>query len=138
MSKTLLFIIVFVVLLVFYILLSLRRMKNIPLVPSNEKIKILDDRNFKHQIKNGKVLVDFWAAWCAPCRAMAPVLNELADTLDGTAVIGKLDVDKNRETAAAFKIRGIPTMILFKNGREVERFVGVKSKDFLLKKIREA
>ncbi|NLI23962.1 MAG: thioredoxin [Bacteroidales bacterium] len=109
-----------------------------PLVPSNEKIRILDDRNFKHQIKNGKVLVDFWAAWCAPCRAMAPVLNELADELDGTAIIGKLDVDKNREAASAYKIRGIPTMILFKNGKEVERFVGVKSRDFLLKKIREA
>jgi len=137
MSKTLIFIIVFAGLLVFYVLLSLRRMKNMPLVPSNEKIKILDDRNFKQQIRNGKVLVDFWAAWCAPCRVMAPILNELADVLDGEAVIAKLDVDQNRQTASAFKIRGIPTMILFKNGREVERFVGVKSRDLLLKKIRE-
>lgn len=137
MSKILIFVLITVTLFVLYVIFSLRRMKSIPLVPSNEKIKILNDQNFRHQIKNGKVLVDFWAAWCAPCRMMAPVLNDLADELDG-AVIGKLDVDKNRQTASAFRIRSIPTMILFKNGKEVERFVGVKSKDFLLKKIQEA
>jgi thioredoxin 1 len=66
---------------------------------------------------------------------MAPVLNETADALGNTAQIGKLDVDSNRESSAKYGVRSIPTLILFKNGKEINRFVGVKTKDFLLKEI---
>jgi thioredoxin 1 len=112
------------------------KMKNIPLVADSEKILTLTDKNFEHQTKNKTVLVDFWASWCAPCRMMAPVLNEMAEELNGKAHIGKVNVEKYQSLAQKFKVRGIPTMILFKNGKEINRFVGVKSKDVLLKNLR--
>ncbi|MBN2611267.1 MAG: thioredoxin [Bacteroidales bacterium] len=111
-------------------------MKNIPLVADHEKIVTLNDKNFSHQVKNKTILVDFWAAWCAPCRMMAPVLNEIAGELNGKAQIGKLNIEKYQALAQKYKIRSIPTMILFKNGVEKERFIGVKNKDFLLKAIK--
>jgi len=118
--------------------LAKRKMKNIPLVADNKNILTLTDKNFEHQTKNKVVLVDFWASWCAPCRMMAPVLNEMADELNGKAHIGKVNVEQYQSLAQKFKVRGIPTMILFKNGKEVNRFVGVKSKDVLLKSLRSA
>jgi thioredoxin 1 len=111
------------------------KMKNIPSVADSEKILTLTDKNFEHQTKNKTVLVDFWASWCAPCRMMAPVLNEMAEELNGKAHIGKVNVEQYQSLAQKFKVRGIPTMILFKNGKEINRFVGVKSKDFLLKQL---
>ncbi|MFA5849020.1 MAG: thioredoxin [Bacteroidales bacterium] len=110
-------------------------MKNIPLVADNEKIITLTDKNFEHQTKNKIVLVDFWASWCAPCRMMAPVLNEVAETLTGNMHIGKVNIEEYQNLAAKFKVRSIPTLILFKNGVEVNRFVGVKNKEFLIKQI---
>ena len=114
------------------------RMKNIPLVADHEKILTLTDKNFQQQTKNKLVLVDFWASWCAPCRMMAPVLNEVATELSGNSHVGKVNVEKYQSLAQKFKVRGIPTLILFKNGAEVNRFVGVKSKDFLLQQIQKA
>ncbi len=111
------------------------KMKNIPSVANNPKIKVLTDINFNQQIKKGILLVDFWAEWCGPCKMMAPVLNDLAENLDSGKSIGKLDVQEFQSVAATYKVRGIPTMILFKDGKEVNRFVGVKSKDFLLKEL---
>lgn len=111
------------------------KMKNIPSVANNPKIKVLTDINFNQQIKKGIMLVDFWAEWCGPCKMMAPVLNDLSEKLGANKSIGKLDVQEFQSLAATFKVRGIPTMILFKDGQEVNRFVGVKSKDFLLKEI---
>ncbi|MCX6245649.1 MAG: thioredoxin [Bacteroidetes bacterium] len=131
-------VIVFVVVLsVFIILVVLakRRMSKIEAVPDSPKVKILTDQNFSNKTKSGIVLVDFWAAWCGPCKLMAPVLNDVAETVDGKATIAKLNVDDHRATATQFKIRSIPTMILFKNGKEVTRFTGVKSKDTILKEI---
>jgi len=81
------------------------------------------------------VLVDFWAEWCMPCKMMIPVLNELAEEVDGSVSIAKLNVDEQKKTAAGFKVRSIPTMILFRNGKEIHRFVGVKTKDYLLKEL---
>jgi thioredoxin 1 len=114
------------------------KMKNIPLVADHEKILTLTDKNFQQQTKNKLVLVDFWASWCAPCRMMAPVLNEVATELSGNTHVGKVNVEQYQSLAQKFKVRGIPTLILFKNGAEVNRFVGVKSKDFLLQQIQKA
>ena len=115
--------------------IAMRKIKNTPLVADHEKIITLTDKNFQQKTKNRLVLVDFWAEWCAPCRMMAPILNEVVAELDGKAFVGKVDVQKYQELATKFKVRGIPTLILFKDGKEVNRFVGVKTKDFLLKEI---
>ncbi len=117
--------------------LNYRKMKQIPVVEDNGKIKKLSDQNFDHQIKNGITLVDFWATWCMPCKMMAPVLNNLSEELTGNASIGKLDVDQNKAASLKYGVRSIPTLVLFKNGKEINRFVGVKTKDFLLKEIQK-
>ena len=74
------------------------------------------------------VLVDFWAAWCGPCRMVGPIIDELSNEYDGKAVIGKVDVDSNQEFAAKYGVRNIPTVLLFKNGELVDRKVGVSPK----------
>ena len=135
MSNTLIIVTAFIFIIVAYIYYNYRKIRNTPAVENSPKIKVLSDRNFDHQIQNGIFLVDFWAAWCIPCKMMAPVLNDVADELDDNARVGKLDVEANRTSAAKYNIRNIPTMILYKNGKEIDRFVGAKSKDFLLKQI---
>jgi thioredoxin 1 len=121
-----------------YMFYTYRKIKNTPEAETHSAIKELSDANFQAQIKSGVILVDFWASWCMPCKMMAPVLNETAEELGTTAFIGKLDVDANRDSSAKYGVRSIPTLILFKNGKEINRFVGVKSKDFLLKEIKKA
>jgi thioredoxin 1 len=92
---------------------------------STEPIHITDS-NFEETIKKNKlVFVDFWANWCGPCRALAPTIKELAEEYRGKALIGKLDVDENPATAERFQVFSIPTMIIFKNGSEAERLVGL-------------
>jgi thioredoxin 1 len=87
------------------------------------------DANFNETIqKNKLVFVDFWASWCGPCRALAPTIEELAKDYSGKVVIGKLDVDENPATAECFQVFSIPTMIIFKNGKEAERLVGLCAK----------
>ena len=113
------------------------RMKNISMVADSDNILTLTDKNFQHQTKNKLVLVDFWASWCAPCRMMAPVLNEVADELTGNSLVGKVNIEQYQSLAQKYQVRNIPTLILFKNGREVNRFVGVKNKEFLLQQIRK-
>ena len=81
------------------------------------------------------VLVDFWAEWCGPCKMIAPVLEEIATDLDGKLTIGKLDVDANGSTAMAFGVMSIPTLLLFKGGKPVERIVGFQPKHQLMRKI---
>jgi thioredoxin 1 len=84
------------------------------------------DANFEETIKKNKlVLVDFWAGWCGPCRALAPTIEELSKEYDGKAVVCKLDVDENPATAERFQVFSIPTMIIFKDGKEAERLVGL-------------
>ena len=122
-------------LVAFLVYLTKRQMKQLKDVKDSEKVKILSDQNFSNRIKSGFVLVDFWASWCMPCKLMVPVLNELAEENDGKVTIAKLNVDEAKNTASKFNVRSIPTLILFKNGKEVHRFVGVKSKDYLLKEL---
>ena len=130
-------IIVFVIILTFaaYLFYSFRKMKNMPEEADHQKIKVLTGNNFQSQIKTGVTLVDFWAEWCMPCKMMAPVLNNVAEELKGNASVGKLNIEHHQEIAAKYKVRSIPTMIMFKNGREINRFVGAKSKDFLVREI---
>ena len=106
-----------------------------PEAATSDKITVLTDQNFQHQLKTGISLVDFWASWCVPCRMMAPVLNEIAEEVSPGVKVCKVDVEQYQAAASRYGIRGIPTMILFRNGKEVERFVGVKSKDFLIGQI---
>ncbi|MGO8805093.1 MAG: thioredoxin [Candidatus Bathyarchaeia archaeon] len=88
------------------------------------------DANFEETIqKNKVVLVDFWANWCGPCRALAPTIVELAKEFSGKVLVGKLDVDENSATAERFQVFSIPTMILFKDGKEAERLVGLCPKN---------
>ncbi|HOF20066.1 MAG TPA: thioredoxin [Bacteroidales bacterium] len=126
---------VFVIVLLYIFAKS--KIKNTPVVEDHENIIVLSDRNFDHQTKNRVVLVDFWAEWCVPCRMMAPVLNELAEELNGNAFVGKLNVEQYQALAQKFNIRNIPTMILFRNGQEVKRFIGMKTKDFLIREIQK-
>ena len=100
-------------------------------------IKNVSDASFVEDVLNSDqpVLVDYWAAWCGPCKAIAPILDEVAEQYAGRVTIAKLNVDENPETAAKFGIRGIPTLMLFKNGEPAETKVGAVSKtqlqDFL-------
>jgi len=110
-------------------------MKNTPQVDDHKDILNLSEKNFQQQTKGKVVLVDFWAAWCAPCRMMAPVLNDVAGDLTGNQKVGKVNIEQQKALANKFKVRSIPTMILFRNGTEVKRYVGIKQKDFLIKEI---
>ena len=116
-------------------LIARAKMKNIPVVADNANILTLTEKNFQHQTKNKLILVDFWASWCALCRMMAPVLNEVADELAGNSYIGKVNIEEYQSLAQKFQVRNIPTLILLKNGTEVNRFVGIKNKEFLLQQI---
>jgi thioredoxin 1 len=88
------------------------------------------DSNFEQTLKANKlVLVDFWANWCGPCRALAPTIAEVAKEYSGKVLVGKLDVDENPVTAERFQVFSIPTMILFKDGVEVDRLVGLCPKN---------
>lgn len=90
----------------------------------------LTDKNFDETVKKNKlVFVDFWANWCGPCRALAPTIVELAKEYQGKALIAKLDVDENPDTAGRFQVFSIPTMVVFKEGKEVERLVGLCPKN---------
>ncbi len=81
------------------------------------------------------VLVDFWAAWCGPCRMVGPIIEEIATEYEGKAVVGKVDVDANQEFAAKYGVRNIPTVLLFKNGEVIDKQVGVAPKATYTQKI---
>ena len=104
---------------------------------SKNTVELTDD-NFDQEVINSEVpvLVDFWAEWCAPCRAIAPAVEELAAQYQGQAKIGKLDVDHNQQVAMKFGIRSIPTLLIFKNGEVAEQIIGAVPKAQLESKLK--
>jgi thioredoxin 1 len=99
----------------------------------SEIIKHLDDKNFSEEISSGVVLVDFYAQWCSPCRMFEPILETVADKMKETASFAKVDTDQAPSTAQEYSISSVPTLILFKDGKEVDRSVGLKDEDSLEK-----
>ncbi len=98
---------------------------------------VLDETSFSEKVFSTSypVLVDFWADWCVPCKAVAPILEELASKYDGKLIIGKVNVDKYPRVAAGLGVRSIPTMVVFSGGEEKERLVGAYSKAQIMKTI---
>ena len=137
MSITLIIILAVVGLLVVLITVNYFRMKNVKPVETSKKIVALGNKNFKLALKKEVLLVDFWAPWCGPCKMVAPTLNEIAET-EEDITIGKVNVDNNQDLAKKYKVRNIPTMVIFKNGVEVGRIVGVKTKKAILTQVRSA
>jgi len=103
----------------------------------NGKYVVLSDDTFQSEVlaSDVPVLVDFWAVWCAPCRMIAPIIEELASEYEGRVKIGKMDVDHNHMTPHAFGIRSIPTLLVFKDGRVVDQVIGAVPKKVLVDKL---
>lgn len=100
---------------------------------ASENVMAFTDANFDREVLQSEipVLVDFWATWCAPCKAIAPLVDAVADEYVGKVKVGKVNVDENQATPAKFNVRGIPTLILFKGGAVVEQIVGAVPKSQL-------
>ena len=108
-----------------------------PLVAESSPV-IVTDRNFTKQVERSPlpVLLDFWAPWCGPCRMVAPIVDQLAKELSGKVRVGKLNVDENQRTAANFSVQSIPTLLVLKDGREVDRIVGAQSKEAITRRLK--
>jgi len=100
---------------------------------ASEKVMILNDSNFSQVISETTlpILVDFWAEWCGPCKMIGPVVEKIAEEFEGKVQVAKLDVDENHSIASNYKVVSIPTLILFKEGKEIERSIGYKNEEEL-------
>lgn len=100
---------------------------------ASENVQAFTDANFDREVLQSSipVLVDFWATWCAPCKAIAPLIDTVADEYAGKVKVGKVNVDENQGTPAKYSVRGIPTIILFKDGAVLEQVVGAVPKSQL-------
>lgn len=105
----------------------------------SDLVKNLGQSDFDDIINNSDrpILVDFWAEWCGPCRALTPILEEIAEQVGDSAIIAKVNVDENPNLAQKFNVRGIPTIIFFKNGEAKQTLVGVQPKEELIKALNE-
>jgi len=105
----------------------------------NGKLVTITDANFGSEIEGttGLTMVDFWAAWCGPCRMIAPIVEQLATEYEGKLRVGKLDVDANPQTAMRYNIRSIPSILFFKDGKHVDTVVGAVPRAMLERKIQE-
>jgi thioredoxin 1 len=128
---------ILVVLLVAALYKRYRLFKNLENTPENKKVIKLTDASFQKITSKGISLIDFWAPWCAPCKILGPTINELADEYGDRMNICKMNVDENRKTSTELKIRGIPTVIIMRDGEIVGHFVGVKPKYVYAKALKE-
>ncbi|MBL7998757.1 MAG: thioredoxin [Candidatus Kapabacteria bacterium] len=99
----------------------------------------ITDDNFQNEVLDSKepVLIDFWAAWCGPCRMIAPVIDELANELNGKVKIGKVDVDNNPKVAMEYGIRSIPALLIFNEGKVVDTIVGMVPKNMIMERLQQ-
>lgn len=97
--------------------------------------KIVSTEEFREEIKNGVTLVDFFATWCGPCKMLSPVIDEIASEMEGKAVVVKVDSDQLGELCAEYNIRLLPTLVFFKDGKEVDKIVGVAEKEDIIEKL---
>lgn len=106
---------------------------------ASDSVVELTDQNFEQEVlqSDKPVLVDFWADWCMPCRMLAPTIDEIADEFQEQAKVGKIDTDNNRDTTLKYQINAIPTVILFKNGEPVKKFVGMTNKQEMVEALKE-
>lgn len=104
-----------------------------------DKPVIVTDATFSAEVEQSSlpVVVDLWAPWCGPCRMIAPTIDELASQMAGRVRFAKLNVDENPRTSARFRVEGIPTLLIFKGGREIDRIVGVQSKSALARRLQQ-
>jgi len=102
---------------------------------ASDKVKTFTDSNFDTEIKSGVTLVDFWAEWCGPCRRLAPTVDASAAEYDGRVSVGKMNMDENSDVPFRFMIRGIPTLLIFKDGQLADQIVGLAPKEEITKKL---
>jgi thioredoxin 1 len=102
-----------------------------------ENVKELNEQQLDEAIAAGAVLVDFWAPWCGPCKMQLPILEQVAGKVDGKAIVAKINIDEHDGAAAKYSVQSIPTLILFKDGEAVKRFVGVQQENTLVSAIED-
>jgi len=104
----------------------------------SNKIVELTDANFQETVNSGVTLVDFWAPWCGPCLMQGPIIDQVAEKIEGKATVAKVNVDESMQTAIQYRIQSIPALLVFKDGEVADQMVGVQSEEQLLSAVNEA